>query len=218
MNIANTLVNLRDDLKEWIVNNIEFVKTLIPTDISQLNNDKGYITDINLGLKIHTDGLLYVFKNGVPVGMGINLGDYEGGGEGDTLVNLLDTCEYALNKRFSQSGGGLVAKAGMMAIYVPIKPNTDYKLSFYNLNEKLTSTGDNNMYALKSDKTYYGIFNGANSFKDMTTGVTISGNEGKNATVEFTTTNTPTYIVVNLLVSSATITDADIANYIITLE
>lgn len=221
MDITNTLIQLRDDIKTWVATNINFVKTLIPTQISELDNDIGFITDMDLTLKVHTDGLLYLFKNGEPVGVGISLGSGNSSGDsGDTtLTNLLDTCEMYINQRYSQSGGGLVTANGMFALYAPIEASKTYQLTFYNLNAQLTSTGDNNMYALTSDKTNYGTFNGSNTFSGMGDKVTLFGTNGLNATVEFTNTTTPRYVVINLVVNKGTeITTNDFINYIITLE
>lgn len=46
MDITNTLINLRDDLKEWSTNNMLVLKSLIPTKTSELTNDSGYLTSI----------------------------------------------------------------------------------------------------------------------------------------------------------------------------
>ena len=46
MNITNTLINLRDDLKEWSTNNMLVLKSLIPTKTSELTNDSKFITSI----------------------------------------------------------------------------------------------------------------------------------------------------------------------------
>lgn len=220
MNIIDILIRLRDDLKEWVTNNIIEVKISIPTRISELDNDIGFIADTDLTLKVHTDGLLYLFKNGEPVGLGISLGSGNGGDSRDiTLTNLLDTCEIYINQRYSQSGGGLVTENGMFALFIPIEASKTYKLTFYNLNAQLTSTGDNNMYGLKSDKTYYAIYNGDNTFSGMGDKVTLFGSNGLNAAVEFTNTTTPRYAVINLTVNKgAVITENDFINYIITLE
>ena len=52
-------------------------KTELPTKLSQLTNDSGYLTNINFSLGVHGDGGIYLFVNGEPVGMGIFLSNVE---------------------------------------------------------------------------------------------------------------------------------------------
>ena len=52
-------------------------KSEIPTKTSQLTNDSGYLTNINFSLGVHSDGGIYLFVNGEPVGMGIFISNVE---------------------------------------------------------------------------------------------------------------------------------------------
>ena len=69
------------------------LKSEIPTKVSQLSNDKNYLTSIpseyvteskmnnslnTLTLGVHTDGLVYIFKNGVPIGNGLDISELVG--------------------------------------------------------------------------------------------------------------------------------------------
>lgn len=62
--------------------------TIIPTKVSELENDKGYITEAelndkehstnaDLSLGVHSDGGIYLFVNGEPVGLGIFISNVE---------------------------------------------------------------------------------------------------------------------------------------------
>lgn len=224
MNITNTLIRLRDDLKEWVSNNILALHTLIPTKISDLTNDENYINEdyieeMQLTLGVHTDGLVYLFKNNKPIGNGIQLG-------GEIVVvpptNLMKIGEIYLNQRYSKSGGGLVSDdnaVGMFSIIFPFETDgvKTHTLRFDNLKSSITVSNTNTLFLLDSNKKNPMNVNGANEFPKMTQGVTVL-NGGTSATVEFVGDTTKKYIVINLVVKSTEITLKDIEDYIITLD
>ena len=62
MNIANTLIRLRDDLKDWTTHNILALHTLIPTKMSDLANDENYINEDYIVEKNYiTEDYIYLF-------------------------------------------------------------------------------------------------------------------------------------------------------------
>lgn len=224
MNITNTLIRLRDDLKEWVSNNILALHTLIPTKISDLTNDENYINEdyieeMQLTLGVHTDGLVYLFKNNKPIGNGIQLG-------GEIVVvpptNLMKIGEIHLNQRYSQSGGGLVSddkSVGMFSIIVPFSTdgNITHTLRFSNLKSSLVASHNNTLFLLDANKKNPTNVNGANGFLKMVEGVTISDN-GATGEVEFVASTSRNYMVISLVVQSTELTLDDIANYVITLD
>ena len=85
MNIANTLIRLRDDLKEWVTNNIIELKNNLRNH-SEATETKleEKISDLSLG--VH-DGVVYIFHEGKPQGTGIALI----GGEEKPFINIVPT-------------------------------------------------------------------------------------------------------------------------------
>ena len=233
MNIANTLIRLRDDLKDWTTHNILVLQTLIPTKISDLTNDENYINEdyiteknyitedyieeMQLTLGVHTDGLVYLFKNNKPIGNGIQLGN-----NATQVINLMSIGEIYLNQRYSQSGGGLVSddkSVGMFSIIVPFSTdgNTTHTLRFSNLKSSLVASHNNTLFLLDANKKNPTNVNGANGFLKMAEGVTISDN-GATGEVEFVASISRNYMAISLVVQSTELTLADIANYVITLD
>lgn len=233
MNIANTLIRLRDDLKDWTTHNILVLQTLIPTKISDLANDENYINEdyiveknyitedyieeMQLTLGVHTDGLVYLFKNNKPIGNGVQLGN-----NATQVTNLMSVGEIYLNQRYSQSGGGLVSDAqsvGMFAIIIPFATDgkTTHTLRFSNLKSSLVASNNNTLFLLNADKKSPTNVNGANGFAKMTEGVTISDN-GATGEVEFVASTSRNYMVISLVVQSTELTLDDIAGYVITLD
>ena len=224
MNIANTLIRLRDDLKDWTTHNILTLHTLIPTKISDLANDENYITEdyieeMQLTLGVHTDGLVYLFKNNEPIGNGVQLGG------GEVVVpptNLMSGGEIHLNQRYSKSGGGLVSddkSVGMFSIKFPFETDgkTTHTLRFSNLKSSLVASHNNTLFLLDANKKNPTNVNGANGFLKMTEGVTISDN-GATGEVEFVASISRNYMVISLVVQSTELTLDDIAGYVITLD
>lgn len=222
MNIANTLIRLRDDLKDWTTHNILALHTLIPTKMSDLANDENYINEdyieeMQLTLGVHTDGLVYLFRNNEPIGNGVQLG-------GEVVApptNLMKIGEIYLNQRYSKSGGGLVSddkSVGMFSIIFPFETDgkTTHILDFKNMNFSLIASTNNTMFLLDANKSNPVNVNGSNAFNGMGSAVVTDSSTG---TVTFK--NPPAdrkYIAVSLLVSGSKITEADIANYVITLN
>lgn len=52
MDIKNALVQLRDDLKDWVTNNILALRSTIPTKTSELENDNNFITEADIEDKL----------------------------------------------------------------------------------------------------------------------------------------------------------------------
>lgn len=223
MNVVNTLIRLRDDLKDWTTHNILALQTLIPTKISDLANDEKYITEdyieeMQLTLGVHTDGLVYLFKNNEPIGNGVQLG-------GEVVApptNLMKIGEIYLNQRYSKSGGGLVSddkSVGMFSIIFPFETDgkTTHILDFKNMNFSLKASTNNTMFLLDANKSNPVNVNGNNSFTGMGSAV-VTDSSGV-GTVTFANPSADRkYIVVSLLVAGSTITEVDIANYVITLD
>lgn len=220
MNIADILIRLRDDLKDWATHNMLALQALIPTKISELENDKNYIdedyiTEMQLTLGVHADGLIYLFKNGEPVGTGIKIGD-----DATEIINLMNIGEIYLNQRFSSSGGGLVSDekaVGMFALIVPFATdgNTIHTLKFNNLVTALNTHGST-LYFYDADGSNIKYVNGSTDFDTMTEGVTIS--DISSAEVTFTVSATKKYMAISLIVKNTEITLDDIADYVITLD
>ena len=223
MNIANTLIRLRDDLKDWTTHNILALHTLIPTKMSDLANDENYINEdyieeMQLTLGVHTDGLVYLFKNNKPIGNGVQLG-------GEVVVpptNLMKIGEIYLNQRYSKSGGGLVSddkSVGMFSIIFPFETDgkTTHILDFKNMNFSLKASNNNTMFLLDSNKANPVNVNGSNTFGGM--GSAVVTDASGVGTVTFANPSADRkYIVISLLVAGSAITEADIANYVITLD
>ena len=228
MNIANTLIRLRDDLKDWTTHNILALHTLIPTKISDLANDENYINEdyiaekkyitedyieeMQLTLGVHTDGLVYLFKNNEPIGNGIQLGEVV-----VPPTNLMKIGEIYLNQRYSKSGGGLVSddkSVGMFALIIPFESDnsTTHTLNFRNLKRSLTASTDSTMFLLDASKSNPVNVNGGNTFEDMTSGITVSDG-GASATVTFTGSSTRKYIAITIDVQDTTISESDIIDY-----
>ena len=224
MNIANTLIRLRDDLKDWTTHNILALQTLIPTKMSDLANDENYINEdyieeIQLTLGVHTDGLVYLFKNNKPIGNGVQLGG------GEIVVpptNLMKIGEIYLNQRYSKSGGGLVSDTnsiGMFSIIIPFETDgkTTHVLNFKNMNFSLKASNNNTMFLLDANKSNPVNVNGSNTFNGMQSGMTTDASGVGTVTFANPSANRK-YIVISLLVAGKEITEADIANYVITLD
>lgn len=237
MNILNALIRLRDDLKEWVTYNIIELKSSIPTKmselendidiniddipiptkISELENDMDYIAGTELTLGLHSDGMLYIFKNGEPIGVGINI-------EGMTpseVKNLMLSGELYLNKRYSASGGGLTesSAAGMFCLIIPLHEATpNHILKFSNLRLGVNSSLNNTLLLLDANKGNSTNVNGHNNFSKMTEGVTESDG-GTTATVTFTVPNsTYKYAAISLVVDTVAINEDSVADYVICLE
>ena len=238
MNILNVLIRLRDDLKEWVAYNIIELKSsiptkmselendidiniddiAIPTKISELENDMDYIAGTELTLGLHSDGMIYIFKNGKPIGVGIKI-------EGMTpseSKNLMLSGELYLNQRYSSSGGGLVTdskSSGMFALIIPLHEATpNHTLKFSNLRLGVNSSLNNTLFLLDADKSNPISVNGHNNFSKMTEGVTESDG-GTTATVTFKVTNsTYKYAVISLVVDTVAISEDSVAEYVICLE
>lgn len=86
MNIVDTLIRLRDDLKEWVTNNIIELKNDLRnhTDTAKTKLEEK-ISDLSLG--VHEDGFVYIYCDGKPQGTGIALI----GGEERPFINIVPT-------------------------------------------------------------------------------------------------------------------------------
>ena len=204
MNIIDTLIRLRDDLKEWVTNNIIALNEKFATK-SELND-----------LENRIEALETIIENG----------EYIPPIEPGDPVNLLDIGELYLNERYSKSGGGLTSENGAFALFVPIETGgiggtTTHTLKFKNLRRSITADTASTLYLLDSNKANPTIVNGSANFKSMTSGVTISDDE-TSAQVTFTATATTKYLVISVTVVGVShgtvITEDDISDYIITLD
>lgn len=67
----------------------------MPKKVSQLQNDSGYLTELEIASRVtlgmHTDGLLYLFVDGTPVGTGIELPSGGISGYIDSANNIIIT-------------------------------------------------------------------------------------------------------------------------------
>lgn len=218
MNIAKILARLAEDLKVLLAYNILEVKALMPTKMSELENDNNYIMETELSLGMHSDGLVYIFKNGKPIGKGLKLAEYTP----EETDNLLDLYEVYLNQRYSSSGGGIISDTvtdGIFALYIPLESGNGvtHTLEFSNLKMSLSESSRSTMYLLDSNKSNPTTVNGSSIFDEMTTGLTES-TDGTSATVTFSGTESAKYIVISIQVQTTTITSNDIADYIIRLK
>lgn len=69
--VGENINSLKEDLDELKDNGVG----KLTEDISQLSEDKASIKQLSLG--IYTDGLMYIFVNGEPIGLGIEVGSSE---------------------------------------------------------------------------------------------------------------------------------------------
>jgi hypothetical protein len=134
-------------------------------------------------------------------------------------IVLPEGSELHLNKRFSQSGGGLVDTQGQFAVFIPIDGTKAYKLSISNLPNKYLNSNSTTLYKLDETKTVGTIFNGGKSPNSMTTGVTIS-EDFKSAVIDVPVGDaTVRYLAFTFpLDSEDDLTEQDLAEIVITLE
>ena len=129
--------------------------------------------------------------------------------------------ELYLNKRFSSSSGGIVGGTNtMIAIIIPIDADgvTNYSLKIENLPLSITSTTNNTLYILDSERTAIGYATDAAVFVNMTSGLTLN-DDGTTAEVTFTPSASVAYLAVSITVATvAPVTEDTLKGIVITLE
>lgn len=194
MNIIDTLIRLRDDLKEWVTNNIIALNEKFATK-SELNNLENRIEELE-----------NIIENGgyiPPAGP----------------LNLFDVGELYLNQRFTSSSSSIVSAVGMFALIVPFEGDgKKHTLKFRNLKTKFGQPGST-LYTLDVNKTNPVIINGAAEFRNMTSGITMSDGN-LSADVEFVVPTSAKYIAISFKVhdDGTSIEKGYLDGYIITLE
>ena len=140
--------------------------------------------------------------------------------EPDNSNNLLDTGEVYLNKRYSQSGGGIVDGNGSICILIPVEGDgaTSYTLTISNLPNATLGGNANTLYRLDELKACLGNVNGSNYIPQMTSGATISS-DLKSAQVIFIPTSDTKYMALTLSIQSGSaITEDKLTGVTITLD
>lgn len=137
-------------------------------------------------------------------------------------VNLLDTQEVFLNKRWSKSSGGATSYTGGLFLYVPIETdgNTVHTLKFKNTISDLLSHAYNTIYPLDENKNIVGdgtLNDGRNAIPNFATGILKI--DDANCQFDFTAPIETKYLAVSVVVDEGiTITKDTIKDFIITLD
>lgn len=136
-------------------------------------------------------------------------------------ITLPKDSELYLNQRYSYSGKGLTTENGMFTVFIPTAGlsgscTVSIKNSLLPLNTN-TSGSSSVIYALDSTKGPLAYINGS-LLPTMTEGITYS-EDYKSADIKFVIPDTCAYIALSLDAdNSASITAADIKEYIIEIE
>ena len=136
-------------------------------------------------------------------------------------ITLPKDSELYLNQRYSYSGKGLTTENGMFTVFIPTAGlsgscTVSIKNSLLPLNTN-TSGSSSVIYALDSTKGTLAYINGS-ILPTMTEGITYS-EDYKSADIKFVIPDTCAYIALSLDAdNSASITAADIKEYIIEIE
>ena len=199
MNITNTLIRLRDDLKEWVTNNIIILNERFATK-SELNNLENRIEELE-----------NIIENG----------GYVPPSESDSLIgkNLIDGEWFYLNKKFNRHDSTLIEQYGTFSIIVPFEGDGEtHILKFRNLIANFGRDGST-LFFLDENKVNAGYPNGSYQMGYMTSGVT-KFDDNKSADVEFVVPTTTKYfaITVNLKATTIELTQDDVANTIVSID
>ena len=165
----------------------------IRAQISQLSSDK--VDKISLTLGVHTDGLLYIFSNGEPIGTGVEMPDKVGDVYGNVDSNNTITLKgYIPNGTYTfkyELDNGTVVPIGSAELDNNVYYAVSKTLTYCTINNSATKVVEGSKYtATIAANSGYALKTVTATMNGSSTGVTISGDENsKTITIASVTGN-----------------------------